>query len=56
MLEDEIALQEAKLANPPADRRKAADLAAQYNHLHAKLELLLSEWEQLATLLQEDQA
>ena len=56
LLEDEIALQEAKLANPPADRRKAADLAAQYNHLHAKLELLLSEWEQLATLLQEDQA
>ncbi len=56
MLEDEIALQEAKLANPPADGRKAADLAAQYNHLHAKLEPLLSEWEQLATLLQEDQA
>ncbi len=56
MLEDEIALQEAKLANPPADGRKAVDLAAQYNHLHAKLELLLSEWEQLATLLQEDQA
>ena len=56
LLEDEIALQEAKLANPPADRRKAADLAAQYNHLHAKLEPLLSEWEQLATLLQEDQA
>jgi ATP-binding cassette subfamily F protein 3 len=55
-LEDELALQEAKLANPPADGRKAADLAAQYNHLHAKLEPLLSEWEQLATLLQEDQA
>ena len=55
-LESEKALLETKLANPPADGRKAAELAAQYNHLHAKLEPLLTEWEQLATLLQEDQA
>ena len=55
-LESEKALLETKLANPPADGSKAAELAAQYNHLHAKLEPLLTEWEQLATLLQEDQA
>jgi ATP-binding cassette subfamily F protein 3 len=55
-LESEKALLETKLANPPADGRKAAELAAQYNHLHVKLEPLLTEWEQLATQLQEDQA
>jgi ATP-binding cassette subfamily F protein 3 len=55
-LEREKALQEAKLANPPTDGKKAAELAAQYNRLQAALEPLLAEWEQLATRLQEDEA
>ncbi len=53
-LESESALQEAQLANPPADPRKTALLAESYNKLRAELEPLLSEWEALATTLQED--
>ncbi|MGV7976998.1 MAG: ABC-F family ATP-binding cassette domain-containing protein [Anaerolineaceae bacterium] len=53
-LEAESALHEAQLANPPADPRKTALLAENYNKLRAELEPLLSEWEDLATTLQED--
>jgi ATPase components of ABC transporters with duplicated ATPase domains len=53
-LEAESALHEAQLANPPADPRKTAHLAENYNKLRAELEPLLSEWEDLATTLQED--
>ena len=54
-LEAESALHEAQLANPPADPRKTAHLAENYNRLRAELEPLLAEWERLATTLQEDQ-
>ena len=53
-LEAESALHEAQLANPPADPRKTALLAENYNKLRAELEPLLAEWEGLATTLQED--
>jgi ATP-binding cassette subfamily F protein 3 len=53
-LEAESALHEAQLANPPADPRKTALLAENYNKLRAELEPLLAEWEALATSLQED--
>jgi len=53
-LEAESAVQEAQLANPPADPRKTALLAESYNKLRAELEPLLSEWEELAISLQED--
>ncbi len=53
-LEAESALHEAQLANPPSDPKKTAHLAENYNKLRAELEPLLSEWEDLATTLQED--
>ncbi|MFZ3071005.1 MAG: ABC-F family ATP-binding cassette domain-containing protein [Anaerolineaceae bacterium] len=53
LLESEKTLHETRLANPPADPRKTAQLAEAYLQLQEQLEPLLREWEELALTLQE---
>ena len=53
LMDAEIALQEAKLANPPADSRIIAELASDYGKMQVELEEKMAEWEDLAWTLQE---
>ncbi|MGB4596121.1 MAG: ABC-F family ATP-binding cassette domain-containing protein [Anaerolineaceae bacterium] len=53
LMEVEIALQEAKLANPPTGPRIVAELASDYAKMQTELEEKMAEWEDLAWTLQE---
>lgn len=53
LMEAEISLQEAKLANPPADARLVAELASDYGKMQSELEEKMAEWEDLAWTIQE---
>ena len=53
LMDAEIALQAAKLANPPADSRIIAELASDYSKMQVELEEKMAEWEDLAWTLQE---
>jgi hypothetical protein len=52
-MEVEIALQEAKLANPPTGSRMVTELASDYGKMQVELEEKMAEWEDLAWTLQE---
>ncbi len=52
-METEIALQETRLANPPADPRQVAELASDYGKMREELDEKMAEWEDLAWTLQE---